>query len=147
LRDEKAQASLVESQIVELKRDLGYNYEKLQERQERAPEKVMPEKIYSELSDEVKNVFTSWGIACEKVYYDPTLNDIEIDGKKRSNSGKGYRAIYLSGFMVAILLFCLRNSLKHPNFLVLDSPLTQYKERDAEKKAGERRKDSRRNSE
>lgn len=138
LRDEKAQVSLVESQIVELKRNLTYNYEKLQEKQERAPEKVMPEKIYSELSNEVKNVFTSWGIECEKIYYDPTSNDIEIDGEKRSNSGKGYRAIYLSGFMVAVLLFCLKNNLKHPNFLVLDSPLTQYKERDAEKNIGER---------
>ncbi|MGD0978044.1 MAG: hypothetical protein ABR962_02765 [Candidatus Bathyarchaeia archaeon] len=138
LRDEKAQISLVESQVIELKRDLSYYYEKLQEKQERAPEKIMPEQVYSELSNEVKNVFVSWGIECEKIYYDPSTNDIEINGEKRSNSGKGYRAIYLSGFMIAVLLYCLKHNLKHPNFLVLDSPLTQYKERDLGREGGEK---------
>jgi len=138
LRDEKAQVSLVESQVVQLKKDLSYYNEKLQEKQERAPEKIMPERIYSELSNEVKNVFVSWGIECEKIYYDPSTNDIEIDGEKRSNSGKGYRAIYLSGFMIAVLLFCLKHNLKHPSFLVLDSPLTQYKERDVGRNSGDR---------
>lgn len=132
LRDEKAKVSLVEKQIIELKRSLGYYSEKLREKIERAPERIMPWEIYSELSNQIKSILTSWGVECTKIYYNPSTNDIEIDGEKRSNSGKGYRAIYLSGFMVAILLFCLNHNLKHPYFLILDSPLTQYKERDVE---------------
>lgn len=131
LRDEKVQINLIDSQIDKLNKDLKYYDEKLNEKEKRATEKIMPERIYAELSNEVKNVLTSWGIECEKVYYDPTINDIEIDGEKRSNSGKGYRAIYLSAFMVAVMFFCLKKNLKHPYFLILDSPLTTYKEKDA----------------
>ncbi len=95
----------------------------------------MPEQIYSNLSTEIKNILSTWGINCNKVYYDPTVNDIEIDGEKRQNFGKGFRAIYLSAFMIAVMFFCLKYSLKHPYFLVLDSPLTAYKERDTSDKA------------
>jgi len=40
--------------------------------------------------------------------------------------------------MIAVLLFCLKHNLKHPSFLVLDSPLTQYKERDVGRNSGDR---------
>jgi len=130
LKTDKGQMTLVQSQLAESKKDLAYYNMKIDEKQDRAPETIIPEKIYLELAAEIKNVLVSWGIECQKIVYDPSENDIEIDGEKRRNSGKGYRAIYLSGFMVGVLLFCLKKNLKHPNFLVLDSPLTTYKERD-----------------
>ena len=130
LKNDKATINFLETELMDLRNNLLYYNEKLAEKQDRAPETRMPEKIYQDLSIEVKKILDLWNIECERVYYDPTINDILIDGEKRSNSGKGYRAIYLSAFMVAVLLFCLKNNLKHPNFLVLDSPLTTYKERD-----------------
>jgi hypothetical protein len=130
LKSDQGQIALIESELADLSRDLDYQYVKLQEKQQRAPEKIMPEQIYLELSTEVKRILLSWGVEVRTVRYDPEANDIDINGEKRSNSGKGYRAIYLSAFMVAVLLYCNRMNLKHPNFLVLDSPLTAYKEKD-----------------
>ncbi len=130
LKSQKNEVSLLENELSELKRDERYYQEKLTERQERAVEIVMPEEIYKELADEIKKILNSWGIKCQKVTYDPTVNDIEIDGEARNNSGKGYRAVYLAAFMIAVMLFCLKKKLKHPYFLVLDSPLTSYKEKD-----------------
>lgn len=132
LRDEKTQAQLIEDQVIELKKSLEYYGEKLKEKQKIATEKIIPEKVYSELSDVIKEVLLSWGVDCEKLYYNPTTYDIEINGEKRSNSGKGYRALYLSAFMIGVMLFCYRKGLKHPYFLVLDSPLTTFKDRDGE---------------
>lgn len=134
LRDEKGQVTMIEEDVIKLKNDLGYYREKLNEKQKKAPETIMPEQIYSNLSTEIKNILSTWGINCNKVYYDPTVNDIEIDGEKRQNFGKGFRAIYLSAFMIAVMFFCLKYNLKHPYFLVLDSPLTAYKERDTSDK-------------
>lgn len=130
LRDEKGQISIIEEEITNLGNNLAYYKEKLNEKQKTAPETIMPEQVYLELAEEIKKVLSSWGINCSTVYYDPTANDIEIDGEKRQNFGKGFRAIYLSAFMVAVMVYCLKKGHKHPFFLVLDSPLTAYKERD-----------------
>lgn len=134
LRDEKGLVTMINEDLIKLKSDLWYYREKLNEKQKKAPETIMPEQIYSNLSTEIKNILSTWGINCTKVYYDPTVNDIEIDGEKRQNFGKGFRAIYLSAFMIAVMFYCLKNNLKHPYFLVLDSPLTAYKERDTSDK-------------
>lgn len=134
LRDEKGLVTMIDEDLIKLKSDLWYYREKLNEKQKKAPETIMPEQIYSNLSTEIKNILSTWGINCTKVYYDPTVNDIEIDGEKRQNFGKGFRAIYLSAFMIAVMFYCLKNNLKHPYFLVLDSPLTAYKERDTSDK-------------
>lgn len=130
LRDEKRQVSLIDEDISKLKKDFDYYSEKLNEKQKKAPEVIMPEQIYSDLSKEIQFILSTWGIDCKTVRYDPTVNDIEIDGEKRHNMGKGYRAIYLSAFMIAAMFYCINKNLKHPSFLVLDSPLTSYKERD-----------------
>lgn len=132
LRYEKGQIEMIEEDITKLKSDTRYYAEKLNEKQKTAPETIMPEQIYSNLSIEIKNILSTWGINCNTIYYDPTVNDIEIDGEKRPNFGKGFRAIYLSAFMIAVMFFCLKNDLKHPYFLVLDSPLTSFKERDSD---------------
>ena len=58
---------------------------------------------------------------------DPKECQDEIDNEKRANSGKGFRAIYLSAFMIGVLQYCVKKGLKYPRFLVLDSPLTAYK--------------------
>ncbi len=130
MRDEKSQLNLVAQEITKLNSDLLYYREKYKEKKDAAVESVLPEKVYSDLSNEIKAILTSWGVEHNTVRYDPSANDIIIDGEERRNFGKGYRAIYLSAFMIGVMFYCLKNKLKHPYFLVLDSPLTSYKERD-----------------
>lgn len=53
-----------------------------------------------------------------------------LDNKERGNYGKGYRAIYFSAFMFGLIQHSLKNNFGHPRFIVLDSPLNPFKERD-----------------
>lgn len=50
-----------------------------------------------------------------------------INSKPSSDYGKGYRAIIYSAFAISLMQYCKVNSLPHPGFVVLDSPLTTYK--------------------
>ncbi len=129
LNEDKAQVKLLESQIDVLNTSLAHLLRLLNEKQQKAPEMDAGVDIYTELSKEIKDFIFSWGFDYS-VYFDPSAYDITIDNEKRSNSGKGYRALYLSAFMLGVLQFCVKKDLKHPRFLVLDSPLVTYKEQD-----------------
>lgn len=50
-----------------------------------------------------------------------------INSKPSSDYGKGYRAIIYSAFAISLMQYCKVNSIPHPGFVVLDSPLTTYK--------------------
>lgn len=71
----------------------------------------------------------------EKVEFNNRIHDLEIDGKPKASYGKGARAIINSVFLLGIMNYCLERDLCHPGVVVLDSPLTTYKEKD--KKNGE----------
>ena len=71
----------------------------------------------------------------EKVEFNNRTHDLEIDGKPKASYGKGARAIINSVFLLGIMNYCLERDLCHPGVVVLDSPLTTYKEKD--KKNGE----------
>lgn len=70
-----------------------------------------------------------------KVEYNNTTHDLEIDSKAKAAYGKGARAIINSAFLLGIMNYCLKRDLCHPGVVILDSPLTTYKEKD--KKKGE----------
>ncbi len=77
----------------------------------------------------VKAVLTAWHFPnADKAQFDAKANDITIAGKHRSANGKGVRAILHAAFNVAIIVYCIENSLPHPGFLVLDTPLLTYRE-------------------
>jgi hypothetical protein len=63
-----------------------------------------------------------------RVEFDEKRFDIKVDGKPRQSNGKGVRAILHAAFAVGLLRFCHENNTPHPGFLVLDSPLTTFKE-------------------
>ncbi|TKT70291.1 hypothetical protein YH63_002055 [Afipia massiliensis] len=63
-----------------------------------------------------------------RVEFDHKRFDIKVDGKPRQSNGKGVRAILHAAFAIGLLRFCHENSMPHPGFLVLDSPLTTFKE-------------------
>lgn len=56
--------------------------------------------------------------------------DLVVNNKKKETYGKGSRAIINSAYLLGILKYTNGNNLKHPNFVLLDSPLTTYKEKD-----------------
>lgn len=63
-----------------------------------------------------------------RVQFDPEERDIVVDGKPRQSNGKGVRAILHAAFAIALMRYTLANGLPHPGFVVLDSPLTTYKQ-------------------
>lgn len=74
-----------------------------------------------------------WGYPNYKqVEFSQKDRDIVIGGTPRSNFGKGYRAIAFSAFAIG-LLTTISKSGRHPGFVVLDSPLTTYKQADKDR--------------
>jgi hypothetical protein len=53
-----------------------------------------------------------------------------ISGQDRASHGKRVRALTCAAFITGILRHCVQRRLAHPGLLVLDSPLTAYKDPD-----------------
>lgn len=84
------------------------------------------------LVEEIQAILERWSFPNYlPVKFDFTARDITIGGSARGNFGKGYRAIASSAFALG-LMNLLKLSGRHPGFVVLDSPLTTYKEGDPE---------------
>jgi hypothetical protein len=132
LKNSKAQVESLNSEITGLLSNKKYYEEKMAEKQQKAVSKVLAEDFYNGLLETIKQIIIGWGLPCDTIAYDKTKNDIEINGKLRANFGKGYRAIYLSAFMIGVMKYCRQNSIKHPFFVILDSPLISFKEKDAD---------------
>lgn len=91
----------------------------------------LPKSILGEFSRRVENLLKSWGFPqVDNVYFDETTFDFVISNKPRGSYGKGLRAITHAAFSIALLEFCVSQSLPHPGFVVLDSPLLAYKDPD-----------------
>lgn len=84
------------------------------------------------LVKEIQDILQRWSFPNYfPVEFDFGARDITIGGSARGNFGKGYRAIASSAFALG-LMNLLKLSGRHPGFVVLDSPLTTYKEGDPE---------------
>lgn len=59
-----------------------------------------------------------------------TVFDIKINNSPRSTSGKGYRAITYTAFIYGLMKYAIAKNRNHPKFIILDSPLTTFKDRD-----------------
>lgn len=100
-------------------------------------EKKVEEKDYNELlqilTSHIKSFLNNWGFPeASVVDFDQKQLDIQISGKPRRLFGKGYRSISYSAFVLGLMEYCVDNNLPHSGFVVLDSPLTSYKEEDAQ---------------
>lgn len=80
-------------------------------------------------SDAVENRLRAWNFpSAGTVEFSPSKDaDIIINGKSRSSFGKGYRAIIQTAFTIS-LMDAFED--RHPGLVVIDSPLTSYKEKD-----------------
>jgi hypothetical protein len=79
-------------------------------------------------SDAISERLDRWGYeAASGARYDRAQHDVFADNQFRSAHGKGVRAILHAAFTIALADFCIEQSLPHPGFLVLDSPLITYR--------------------
>lgn len=83
-----------------------------------------------DLCRKIETLLKDWDFPESKVTFDFDSFDIIIGDIKRSMYGKGYRAIAFSAFIIGLMNYCFDNNLPHPGVVILDSPLTTYKEED-----------------
>jgi hypothetical protein len=77
----------------------------------------------------VSRVLKAWEFPGERhVSFDEKAYDLRIDGKLRTDNGKGIRAVTHAAFKVALLIYCRERQLPHPGFVVLDTPLLTYRD-------------------
>lgn len=87
----------------------------------------IPDTIGNSLSEKVSSILNEWNFPGEcKVVFDKGSSDFIIDGKPRGSRGKGLRSITHAAVSLGLLEYAQENSLPHPGFLVLDSPLLAY---------------------
>ncbi|WP_283743325.1 hypothetical protein [Sideroxydans sp. CL21] len=109
------------------------------------PNLKTPDTATHQLALTISKVLKAWKFPGDcHVSFDDKAHDIKIDGKLRSNNGKGVRAITHAAFKVALLIYCRENSLPHPGFIILDSPLITYRDPIKNPKAGALAEDEKR---
>jgi len=93
------------------------------------PKLILSGTLAHEFCGVVSEVLTKWEFPGRReVSFDEKTFDIRIDGKLRTDNGKGVRAITHAAFKVALLIFCHDRGLPHPGFIVLDTPLLTYRD-------------------
>lgn len=118
---------LREQRIVFINRRNEYNKQR-QSRKEKAA-LTIPDKPLYDLSQVISEILTSWQFPGERhVAFDPQTNDFRIDGKLRTDNGKGVRALTHAAFKLGVMLYCHERALPHPGFIILDSPLLTYRD-------------------
>lgn len=87
----------------------------------------LPDSIAHKFSLKVSQILNAWNFPGDcLVHFDKEKSDFVIDGKPRGSRGKGLRAITHAAVTLGLLEYCQENSLPHPGFVVLDSPLLAY---------------------
>lgn len=91
------------------------------------------ETYLEELCEDIKYYLSGWNYpGYTKIEFDEIEKDIVISDKPRRTYGKGYRSIAYSAFILGVMKYCIENGLPHPRNVILDSPITSYKEGDSE---------------
>lgn len=86
--------------------------------------------LYDDYCRAIETVLKDWGFSEEvKVTFDTDTLDLFINGKARSDWGKGYRAFIMSAMVIGLMRYCIENNRLHPGFVIIDSPLVSLKER------------------
>ncbi|AGX43871.1 AAA domain protein [Clostridium saccharobutylicum DSM 13864] len=88
---------------------------------------------YEDLCEIMKNILSEWKLyESVNVTFDKSIMDFIINNKHKENYGKGYRALINTAFVIAIMKYSIKFSLPHSKLVIIDSPLTTYKEKDKE---------------
>lgn len=93
------------------------------------------------LITEISKILVRWDFpGAKNIEYDYDKRDISILGDPRENLGKGFRAIAFSAFIIGLMEH-LTSKGRHPGFVILDSPLTTYKQKDESELSEEDKED------
>lgn len=126
--------------------DMFDRLEKLQERRQAlidedqadtpestAIESGLPEASAHALSMTIARILRAWHFPGDcHVHFDKQKRDFVIDGKPRGSRGKGLRAITHAAVTLGLMEYCREQSLPHPGFVVMDSPLLAFFEPEGE---------------
>lgn len=104
--------------------------QKIKEKPKKDIRRVLPEEHYQKLCDVMAEQLTSWGMVVKQLQFNKAKMDFIINGKARHNYGKGSRAILCSAFLISFMKYCWEQETHHPTTVILDSPLTTYREGD-----------------
>jgi len=89
--------------------------------------------VLNEIAEQIETILKAWHFPdAERVYFDEKSVDFVINGKLRGSRGKGLRAITHAAITIGLMEYCMKKSLPHPGFVVLDSPLLSYYEPEGE---------------
>lgn len=89
--------------------------------------------LLTDLSDSIKSLLNEWKYdEMKSVSFSEDSVDFVINGNERNLSGKGYRALTYSSFIIALLKYCVGNGRPHSGSVILDSPLCTLRSRHVE---------------
>jgi len=104
-------------------------YNKLKQSRKEKIVLTTPDNAVHELCQVISSILTEWQFPGERhVSFDPIEFDLRIDGKLRTDNGKGVRALTHAAFKLGVMKYCHDRALPHPGFIVLDSPLLTYRD-------------------
>ena len=97
---------------------------------------LMTQKICDLLSAEIKVLLNNCYLANNdvEVLFDIKSMDVIINGQRKESFGSGVRSILNSLVSVGVMLYCIKQDLCHPGFIVLDSPIAKYYADESEEK-------------
>ncbi|MFC3833012.1 MULTISPECIES: hypothetical protein [Deinococcus] len=85
--------------------------------------------VLRQFADVVGSTLRRWNFPLQGVVeMDDQSLDFRVAGRGRSANGKGYRALLNSAFVLSVLRYCDGRGLPHPGVLILDSPLTTFRQ-------------------
>ncbi|MCY7499161.1 MULTISPECIES: hypothetical protein [Bacillus] len=94
-------------------------------------------KLFSQI---VQDILADWKLEEEvSVKFDEGKKDIVLNGKHKEGFGKGYASLLNSAFVIGVLKYTMKLGLPHPKIVILDSPLTTYKEKDVKEEESEQK--------
>jgi hypothetical protein len=80
-----------------------------------------------------ESVLTAWDFPVDgQIVFDTRTEDFIVGSRRRSEQGKGSRALTHAAFTVALMQACDAQGLSHPGFVALDSPLVTFRDRDVD---------------
>lgn len=93
----------------------------------------LPDAAAHALSMTIERILKAWNFPGDcRVHFDKERKDFVIDGKPRGSRGKGLRSITHAAITLGLMEYCREQSLPHPGFVVMDSPLLAYFEPEGE---------------
>lgn len=112
----------------DMKKALGPEPKRTKAKAEASTGTSLQEKGRRAFGDEVQRLLQSWRYPNVGVTEFNEALDLVVNGESRFSQGKGHRAVLTAAFTVALMNV---SNGRHPQFVVIDSPLTSYKGADA----------------